>query len=144
MVDRHVFTLYCDDIRNELGNKSSLMGIYAGDLFVEKFPIVLPKLCAYVVLKSSVDDPIKALSIRLMKDDEQAAIISIPPDELERVACDVKQNSRYPDISAMSINVALSMAPFFLDKECTLRTIAETENGELLGPRLKIQARQVD
>ncbi len=39
------FTLICDDIREEVGNKISMMGVYAKDIFVPKFPFTFPKLC---------------------------------------------------------------------------------------------------
>ena len=40
--------IICDDIRAEVGNKVSLMGVYAKDIFVPKFPYTFPKLCFFV------------------------------------------------------------------------------------------------
>ena len=31
---RHLEVIYCDDIREEVGGKISLMGIYTGDMIV--------------------------------------------------------------------------------------------------------------
>jgi uncharacterized protein DUF6941 len=42
---KHIFTLVCDDIRPERGNKISLMGLYGDTVFVPAFPFVFPKLC---------------------------------------------------------------------------------------------------
>ena len=39
------FVIICDDIRTEVGNKISMMGVYQKDIFVPKFPFILPKLC---------------------------------------------------------------------------------------------------
>jgi hypothetical protein len=39
------YAIICDDIRQEVGNKISLIGIYAKDIFVTKIPFTLPKLC---------------------------------------------------------------------------------------------------
>jgi hypothetical protein len=36
----------CDDIRQEVGNESSLMGCYGVSMVLTDFPVVLPKLCA--------------------------------------------------------------------------------------------------
>ncbi len=36
-------TLFCDDVRYEVGGKRSLIGIYSGVLEVERFPTILPK-----------------------------------------------------------------------------------------------------
>jgi hypothetical protein len=41
-------TIFCDDIRPELGGKFSYMGVYFGVMYVRKFPITLPKFCLAV------------------------------------------------------------------------------------------------
>ena len=43
--NRTVIAQFCDDFRQEIGNKFSLMGCYGTDLYVPQFPITLPKLC---------------------------------------------------------------------------------------------------
>lgn len=43
--------IICDDIREEVGNKFSLIGIYRGDVLNLHMPHVLPKLCFHLVLK---------------------------------------------------------------------------------------------
>lgn len=43
------FTLFCDDVRHEVGNKSSLIGVYHGEMIIGgAFPATLPKLGLYV------------------------------------------------------------------------------------------------
>ena len=44
---KHEFTLLCDDIRQEMGGKTSLMGIYDHHIVVPQVPYVLPKVCFY-------------------------------------------------------------------------------------------------
>ena len=36
-------TIYCDDIRQEVGGKLSLMGVYNNVMYVQQFPVTLPK-----------------------------------------------------------------------------------------------------
>ncbi|MEW6326402.1 MAG: hypothetical protein AB1487_02225 [Thermodesulfobacteriota bacterium] len=43
-------TILCDDVREEVGNKTSLMGIYPESMVFEKLPAILPKLCLFVML----------------------------------------------------------------------------------------------
>jgi hypothetical protein len=38
-----VYQIFCDDVRLEIGNKLSLMGIFQ-DIYVQKLPVILPKL----------------------------------------------------------------------------------------------------
>ena len=38
-------TIICDDIRQEIGNKHTFIGIYGPNILVTKIPYVFPKLC---------------------------------------------------------------------------------------------------
>ncbi len=44
---KHEFTILCDDIRAEMGGKTSLMGLYDHHIIVPKIPFDLPKVCFY-------------------------------------------------------------------------------------------------
>jgi hypothetical protein len=44
---KHEFTLLCDDIRQEMGGKTSLMGLYDHHIVVPQVPFTLPKVCFY-------------------------------------------------------------------------------------------------
>ena len=44
---RNQLTVICDDIRNEAGNKLSLMGLYHDEIRLERLPGRLHKLCMY-------------------------------------------------------------------------------------------------
>jgi hypothetical protein len=39
------YTILSDDVRHELGNKHSVMGVYADTIIVPKLPTLLPKIC---------------------------------------------------------------------------------------------------
>ena len=43
-------SLFCEDIREEVGGKKSLMGVFDADLVVSHFPIVIPKLAVLIRL----------------------------------------------------------------------------------------------
>jgi hypothetical protein len=42
---RELFSIVCDDIRVEIGNKPSFMGIYDEGIFVPEIPFSFAKLC---------------------------------------------------------------------------------------------------
>jgi len=50
-VPTHLWTLMCDDIREEKFNKYSLMGLYGPDLILRGLPGALPKLAFFVIAK---------------------------------------------------------------------------------------------
>src|SRR5437867_1978542 len=43
-IPREITSLLCDDVRQELGNKLSLMGVYGDSIIVPEVPAVLPRL----------------------------------------------------------------------------------------------------
>jgi len=54
------YTIFCDDIRQEIGNKCSLMGIYGPDMFVDNpFPLMMAKMGFHITFR---DDPHAQLS----------------------------------------------------------------------------------
>ena len=68
------YHLICDDIRREIGNKSSLIGIYPSNVISVPIPSVIPKLCFHLVfsrLKSGDN-----LEIQLL-DPDNKKILSI-------------------------------------------------------------------
>jgi hypothetical protein len=58
--DPFAMTIFCDDVRNEIGGKFSYVGIYTGGMEVPTFPAALPKF-AFVV---SVIEPRKMAEVR--------------------------------------------------------------------------------
>jgi hypothetical protein len=46
-----ITSILCDDVRHEVGHKTSLMGIYDQDIIFDELPALLPKLCLFVRLE---------------------------------------------------------------------------------------------
>jgi len=46
-IPKHEFTMLCDDIRKELGGKTSIMGLYDHQILIPEIPYTLPKICFY-------------------------------------------------------------------------------------------------
>ena len=68
-MNRYIHTIWCDDIRQELGNKPSFMGVYTGGIVLDRTPAVLSKLCAWTVAACDIDDSLQAVSISVERDD---------------------------------------------------------------------------
>ena len=81
-----VFPLICDDIRQEIGNKFSLMGIYGDHIVLTKFPFTFPRFCCQVHLR---DCPLQfTLDIFLETPTERLSLlenfkVETPPDKAE-------------------------------------------------------------
>lgn len=62
-----VDAIFCDDVRQESGNKLSYMGIYGGNLLLERFPAVLPKLCVVISLRLPVETQSRSVTFHVAK-----------------------------------------------------------------------------
>ena len=63
-MEPHGFTVFCDDVREELHGKTSLIGCYGNDLqFVGKYPLILPKLAFQIFARFPVDRPTPELAL---------------------------------------------------------------------------------
>jgi len=80
-VAKKIFTLLCDDIRQEEGGKTSLMGIYGQDVIVDKIPTILPKLCLSIFIEG-IKEPFSDIKIILKspESDDYPMKLAAPPD----------------------------------------------------------------
>lgn len=142
-MDRYLHAIYCDDIRYEMGNKQSLMGIYTSDLWIPEAPAILPKLCVIANIATPLDKPFTKLIIRIMRDDETIIEAPLIDDQLHQPQLKIIENedkdNPHRSIGLVGIFV---LSPFSIEKECTLRVRAETENGELIGNGIEIKIGQ--
>lgn len=130
---RHIEVVYCDDIREEIGNKVSYMGIYSKDLFVPTAPVVLPKLCIAVKVVTDITDPFKELEVRILKGEDEVELLTTgpipgPPDDWSS-----EDNSTF-----MIAQMAFMLAPYQIDGDTILRVRARTEREDLKGRDLRI------
>lgn len=132
---RFLCTQFCDDIRQELGNKFSLMGCYGPSMFVRSFPAVLPKLCVQVKAYSPIDRPFTKFIIRVLRDDQQIAEMHGKPDELAAVT----KGERPDGVQWQLVTAFVVMTPFAVEGPCVLRVEAETEDCVLNGGRFRIE-----
>jgi hypothetical protein len=134
--DRFVHAIFCDDIRQEMGNKVSFMGCYQGELFVPFVPLMLPKLCVQVTISTTVDRPIKSLTVRLDQGENQLAVIEVPADDFVRSMPPVPEEAK-----RWSASVGVMLSPFNITEPGELRVVVITEEGEMPGPRLRLKVR---
>lgn len=133
---RFLTAIFCDDIRQEMGNKLSFMGCYqGGELIVQMTPVFLPKLCVYATIWTPKERPFKELVIRVMQDDEkELARIEIPTEVLAEAGLILDETT-----TRKIVGTAIVFSPFAIENPATLRLMAITEEGEIIGPRLRIK-----
>ena len=123
-MDRYAHALYCDDIRQEIGGKTSYIGAYRSDLVVAgEPPAIRPQLCVGVWIASSTNDPIKRATIRILHDDEEVALLETGELEPSKGTIDEK--------NILVVGAQITISPFVIQKEGKLRTLVQTEREEL-------------
>ena len=122
---RIVIAQFCDDVRQEIGNKFSLMGCYGTDLYVPSFPFTLPKLCAFVHVRTPRELPFQRLTLRLVRGGEVLSELVANPEKLNA--------GEEPPAWArwLSMTGILAVTPFRATASCRLQVLAETESGTI-------------
>lgn len=136
MTDRFAFCLFCDDARQEVGNKLSLMGIYGNALQVAGVaPVPLLKLVAAVWLVSDFDDIPKQCCIKgVWLDGDEVFKIDMSllgPFEVEFPSRDVLQKHQ--------ISGVIPMSPFVINRDGIFEIIIETDREKLTAGRLHVR-----
>lgn len=132
--ERMVVAQFCDDIRNELGNKASLMGCYTSSLQVQNFPTTLPKLCAQVKFFTPLDRPFGRFVVRVMRGDTSLGEIQFPAQPAEQ------QNPLPEGVKGHQAIAHIVMAPFIIESPCTICIEVETEEETIRSGNLWITA----
>ena len=138
MTERFMTAIFCDDIREEVNNKMSLIGCYDAELIVKAMPINLPKLCVYMTVVTPMNCPFKSLTFRLWRDEELLREIPIPRDVMATLR-KTAQKGAPPDSTRLQFTCAAILAPFGIQSPAKLQVSVKTESEELKGPGLRIR-----
>jgi len=140
-MSRFLQTTFCDDIRQEVGGKISLIGVYNGVLYVPQFPATLPKLWLMTTLVMPYKEPPRQMKIRVMKDSEALVDLDATEEYLRQLA-----NPPAPVVPTpsggqrvLTSHAQVCFSPLVINEPCVLRVIATTDQGEVRGLGLQIQ-----
>ncbi len=74
-----VYQLFCDDVRLEVGNKFSLMGIFQ-DIYVQQLPVGLPKMAVITQWRGKGDF---SSEVRILTPDRKNVLAGSPPTRFQ-------------------------------------------------------------
>ncbi|HRH44777.1 MAG TPA: hypothetical protein PKY82_24275 [Pyrinomonadaceae bacterium] len=74
-----VYTLLCDDVRLEMGNKISLMGVFQ-NIMVERLPISIIK---FAVVNHWRGEGVHQAEVRILSPDKDNLVVTSQPTQLE-------------------------------------------------------------
>lgn len=105
--------ILCEDIRDETGNKKSLMGVLTGDVLVPSFPAPI-QIAAFFQYRPDKDDA-----------DELSIMIRFVDDKTEMAKAKTVVNARNKE----AITIALPKGIATFDKETVFRVFASVNDG---------------
>lgn len=129
-----VYTLLCDDVRLEAGNKISLMGIFQ-NIMVEKLPVSLIK---FAVVNHWRGEGNYQAEVRVLSPDKQNLVVTSQPTPLELAAGGFTDNVSFfvnvvfPDagtywIQTLANSVLLEEFPLIVTDAQAIAGIGQTE-----------------
>lgn len=137
----YAHAIYCDDIRDEVGGKSTLVGVYHGSLLVQSFPVTLPKLCVALQVVLPAESVPEGMKIRVMKDDELLAEGEMALADFEAAMEAIPEEERGPEPSEEKAWVIASnfiFSPMRLDGPGMIRVQVEAGGREIKANGLRI------
>lgn len=132
MSKRWVNAIYCEDVRNELGGKTSLMGIFASEMIVPVFPATIPRLVAMVKLRTPSDELPKTVRFVIYRDDEVLAESSTTTEDMGLLEDGSEDKSAY-----LVCFFAFGALAFTKPVQIRLRAICDGE--EIVGNALMVR-----
>ena len=139
MTERHVETLFCDDIRQEVAGKVSFIGVYSSNLLVQDFPVVLPKLCLAIKLVAAADDQMDRIRLQVLKDEETLREIVVDEQQLAAASDSAEDDPHEtPSHRFQVTQFFVVFSPMRFESPCTLRVRVQLDDEELLGVGLAI------
>jgi len=133
----YVHAIWCDDIRMELGNKPSFMGVYTGGIVVPALPTVLPKLCVYAWVVSPIESPASISCIRVVRDDGSLVAEVKPEHPTASLGADPSPQREGATRKVVMAGLGLGSVEF--PANCRYLTLmVDTAAGSLEGPKLHV------
>lgn len=125
--------VFAEDIRVELGNKFSLMGIFAAEIIVAApAPVVLPKFCIATWLLFDIGDVPTKVTVRVL----------VPPNRTEILKYE-QSSFQFPyehdELSHGTLRIVNPIINFPLYDEGFIEVMVETERETFRAGRLRIR-----
>ena len=134
---RFLHVLFADDIRQEVGGKVTIVGIYQSKMIFPSFPVVVPKLAVVMTAVTPINSPFEKLKFLVFKDDEPLQSFEVDAEMLAQAANDVTSMPN-EDVKVIEFQFAAVMGALEISGPCVLRTRMETESGIVVGRTLSM------
>lgn len=118
---RFATAIFCDDIRYELGNKVTLVGLYNKDLFVQEFPAHLSRLAVSLTVDTPIEEPFETLGVIVEKGNE--VVLEIPTQSVDAYVQRPKSGrvNGQDEFTRATLGMQFFLPPLPILESCTVR-----------------------
>lgn len=135
LIPRSLSGVFCDDIREEVLGKRSLIGCYGSNMIVSEFPVTLPKLCISAILQTPGDRPFRAVHVMVLKDEETLAEGDLPLEgKFDHITNEFNLATQ-----VLRADVQFVFSPMRIEAPCTLKVRANLDGEEVRGLALTVE-----
>jgi hypothetical protein len=127
---------FCDDIRYEVGNKVTLVGLYNGFLYLKEFPALIPRFAVNIYVEIPIEDSIKSVVFRIEKGDEIVLETSSEPPKVDTS----KAESGHDEFTRRTMGLQITLPPLTVMAPCMLRAVVTIDGVETVAGKLRIAA----
>lgn len=140
-MSRHAYCIFCDDARLEVGNKTSLMGIYNGILKVPELPTILPKLCVSIFCSTPVERRFGSFQVRISIGNNILFDHLIPHEHFDlshSEICNAESGSDEP-IETLLVGMNAIISPLVIERESIIKVVVIADGEEITAGKLRIR-----
>ena len=135
------YCLFAEDVRQEVGNKSSLMGVYSGTLFVETFPTDLQGLWVCAFLTAPYKKKFNSASLIVRLDEENLAEHVLPKEFIQSFWDEhtaIVKNEDNPATYNATLPMHIMISPLVVDKPAKIEIKLQVDEFTITAGSLNI------
>lgn len=137
-MNRYAHGSFSDDIRYELGNKISLIGIYGSDMIVPQHSTI-QKLACTAYCATPQDHPFKTIKLQILLNDAVLTEITFPERDIERSNAESAQRAlQNPDTTMCSVMLQTFILNLSVETDSILRALVIADDVPYKAARLRI------
>jgi len=137
-MSRFAYSIFCDDIRQEMQGKLSLIGVYDTQVLVPEFPANIMRMCVLITAMTPISKPFSEICFIGKFGDRELFQLNIDKDQLREAD---EASPKDPDAIFQKIQTVAFVNPLFLEQpgDIVIEVVADGEHIECPG----LQARKM-
>lgn len=132
-VVRSIGGVFCDDVRQEVTGKLTLVGCYTDSMVVPRFPATIPRLCVLARIITPATEPFNEVKVRILQDDETLVDVDIPAGDYE-----VEVKAPQEEGAMHVLHAQFALGPLEFTKASALRVRAMLDGKEVRGLAIRV------